>query len=128
MRRFATFVTLALVSVALVACGGKGEQAPGQDATLLLDFTPNAIHAGIYSALARGFDEAEGVTLKVEQPSSSSDAVKLLKTEEAKGLGERRRRPRWRSAQAPRGVHDVSFSGSVEMGALADMAILRGSG
>lgn len=63
----------------LGACGGdEGADRPDQDATLLLDFTPNAIHAGIYSALARGYDEAEGVTLKVEQPSSSSDAVKLL--------------------------------------------------
>ena len=60
-------------------CGAdSGGDRPNQPATLLLDFTPNAIHAGIYSALERGYDEAEGVTLKVQQPSSSSDAVKLL--------------------------------------------------
>jgi ABC-type nitrate/sulfonate/bicarbonate transport system substrate-binding protein len=67
------------IAVSLAACGGdEGRDRPDQDATLLLDFTPNAIHAGIYSALARGYDEAEGVRLKVQQPSSSSDAVKLL--------------------------------------------------
>jgi putative hydroxymethylpyrimidine transport system substrate-binding protein len=65
--------------VCLAACGSDADQAaPHTQATLLLDFTPNAIHAGIYSAVARGYDEAEGVTLKVRQPGSSSDAVKLL--------------------------------------------------
>jgi ABC-type nitrate/sulfonate/bicarbonate transport system substrate-binding protein len=70
---------IACLAFTIGACGGDAsEEAPHQDATLLLDFTPNAIHAGIYSALARGYDEAEGVTLKVQQPSSSSDSVKLL--------------------------------------------------
>lgn len=80
MRRIATFVTILCLGVALSACGGNGEEAPNQDATLLLDFTPNAIHAGIYSALERGYDEAEGITLKVQEPSSSTDSVKLLST------------------------------------------------
>jgi ABC-type nitrate/sulfonate/bicarbonate transport system substrate-binding protein len=81
LRHFATFVTICCFSVALVACGGdSGQERPDQDATLLLDFTPNAIHAGIYSAIERGYDEAEGVTLKVQQPASSSDSVKLLST------------------------------------------------
>jgi ABC-type nitrate/sulfonate/bicarbonate transport system substrate-binding protein len=80
VRLIATFVTILCLAGGLTACGGDegGSDRPDQDATLLLDFTPNAIHAGIYSALARGYDEAEGVRLKVQQPSSSSDAVKLL--------------------------------------------------
>jgi ABC-type nitrate/sulfonate/bicarbonate transport system substrate-binding protein len=45
---------------------------------LVLDFTPNAVHAGIYSALKRGYARAEGVDLEVEQPSASTDSVKLL--------------------------------------------------
>jgi putative hydroxymethylpyrimidine transport system substrate-binding protein len=44
----------------------------------VLDFTPNAVHAGIYSALARDYDEGEGVQLHVREPSSSTDSVKLL--------------------------------------------------
>ncbi|MGH2831544.1 MAG: ABC transporter substrate-binding protein, partial [Solirubrobacteraceae bacterium] len=47
-------------------------------ATLVLDFTPNAVHAGIYSALKRGYARSEGVDLEVEQPSESTDSVKLL--------------------------------------------------
>jgi ABC-type nitrate/sulfonate/bicarbonate transport system substrate-binding protein len=63
------------VAAALAGCGASG--GPPR-ATLILDFTPNAVHAGIYSALARGFDRAAGVRLDVEQPSSSTDSVKLL--------------------------------------------------
>jgi ABC-type nitrate/sulfonate/bicarbonate transport system substrate-binding protein len=63
VRLFATIATILAVGACLSACGDDTGDRPGRDATLLLDFTPNAIHAGIYSALARGYDEAEGVTL-----------------------------------------------------------------
>ena len=49
-----------------------------EPATLLLDFTPNAVHAGIYKAVARGYDDAAGVPLEVRTPSASTDALKLL--------------------------------------------------
>jgi putative hydroxymethylpyrimidine transport system substrate-binding protein len=84
MRRLlpllATLVALIATAAPLTACGGgsDGDARPNADATLMLDFTPNAAHAGIYSAVAHGFDEAEGVHLKVRVPGSSTDAVKLL--------------------------------------------------
>ena len=70
----------ALAAVAIVCgCGGTdGTDRPDQDATLLLDFTPNAVHAGIYVATSREFDDAEGVRLDVRAPSASTDALKLL--------------------------------------------------
>ena len=69
----------AAVAFAHVACGDDGAE-PGapKSATLVLDFQPNAVHAGIYSALRRGFYEAEGVELDVREPSASTDAPKLL--------------------------------------------------
>jgi NitT/TauT family transport system substrate-binding protein/putative hydroxymethylpyrimidine transport system substrate-binding protein len=36
------------------------------------------VHAGIYEALARGFDTAAGVRLHVIAPSASTDSIKLL--------------------------------------------------
>ncbi|MEO8689587.1 MAG: ABC transporter substrate-binding protein [Solirubrobacteraceae bacterium] len=71
---------LLLVAVlALAGCGGtSGGDRPNETATLLLDFTPNAVHAGIYVASERGFDEAEGVKLEIRKPSASTDALKLL--------------------------------------------------
>jgi ABC-type nitrate/sulfonate/bicarbonate transport system substrate-binding protein len=72
---------LALALIAAVAVGGcshGSEGRPDQSAKLVLDFQPNAVHAGIYLALERDYDGAEGVTLSVAAPSSSTDSVKLL--------------------------------------------------
>jgi ABC-type nitrate/sulfonate/bicarbonate transport system substrate-binding protein len=71
---------LLLLAVALLAgCGSTtGNDRPDEDASLLLDFTPNAVHAGIYLATQRGYDEAEGVNLRVRAPGASTDALKLL--------------------------------------------------
>ena len=44
----------------------------------MLDFTPNAAHAGIYSAVARGYDRRAGVRLRVIPPPSPADSIKLL--------------------------------------------------
>ena len=49
-------------------------------ATLVLDFTPNAVHAGIYSAIARHYDRRDGVRLNVVVPSATTDSIKLLDT------------------------------------------------
>lgn len=88
MRRFfpllASIAALLATAGPLSACGGDDSQVrPNADATLMLDFTPNAAHAGIYSAIARGFDDAEGVHLRVRVPGSSTDAVKLLLSDRA---------------------------------------------
>jgi len=70
----------ALLCLAVLAsgCAGGGTDRPNEDATLLLDFTPNAVHAGIYLATERDYDGAEGVNLKVRAPGASTDALKLL--------------------------------------------------
>jgi NitT/TauT family transport system substrate-binding protein/putative hydroxymethylpyrimidine transport system substrate-binding protein len=44
----------------------------------VLDFTPNAVHTGIYAAQAQGFYHAAGVDLAIHQPGESTDAPKLL--------------------------------------------------
>ncbi len=70
---------LLLALLALAGCAGtSGEDRPDETARLLLDFTPNAVHAGIYVASERGFDTAEGVKLEIRKPSASTDALKLL--------------------------------------------------
>jgi putative hydroxymethylpyrimidine transport system substrate-binding protein len=74
-------ITLLLFAVALAApaaaCGGSAG-GDVDDASLLLDFTPNAVHSGIYTAVARDYDGAEGVRLRVRPPSESTDSVRLL--------------------------------------------------
>ena len=80
MRTAAALLAAALLAV-LTGCGDDGGAEPGasKDATLVLDFQPNAVHSGIYSALEQGFYEDEGVRLRVREPSESSDAPKLLR-------------------------------------------------
>ena len=79
MRIRAIIAALAVVAL-VVGCGATSSAPTDKNATLILDFTPNAIHAGIYSALARGFDSGEGVHLHVIAPSASTDSIKLLET------------------------------------------------
>jgi putative hydroxymethylpyrimidine transport system substrate-binding protein len=78
MRRIAALLAVLAAAAALGACGEAAHTRMLADATLVLDFTPNAAHAGIYSALARGYDRAEGVRLHVQVPGSSTDSAKLL--------------------------------------------------
>jgi putative hydroxymethylpyrimidine transport system substrate-binding protein len=74
---------LALVAVLIAGCGSSSpathdaKPAP-REATLVLDFTPNAVHTGIYAAIARGLDRAHGVSLHVIVPSASTDSISLL--------------------------------------------------
>ncbi|HEY3019579.1 MAG TPA: ABC transporter substrate-binding protein, partial [Solirubrobacteraceae bacterium] len=78
---FPAAVIAVVACAALAGCGGSGgADRPDQDASLLLDFTPNGVHAGIYSAVRRGYDEAEGVHLHVRTPGPGTDAAKLLLT------------------------------------------------
>jgi putative hydroxymethylpyrimidine transport system substrate-binding protein len=81
VRRVAAPLAAVLIGLALMSCGGDGAE-PGapEGATLVLDFQPNAVHAGIYAAQANGFFEDEGVDLTIREPSSTADAGKLLET------------------------------------------------
>jgi putative hydroxymethylpyrimidine transport system substrate-binding protein len=71
----------ALLPALAAGCGGAAapsDRRPDEDATLLLDFTPNAVHAGIYLATQRGYDDAEGVHLEVHPPAASTDGIKAV--------------------------------------------------
>jgi len=79
MKWVAALLAAVLAVSGVTACGGGGAE-PGapRSATLVLDFTPNAAHSGIYLALERGLYRDAGVGLDVRQPGTSSDAPKLL--------------------------------------------------
>jgi putative hydroxymethylpyrimidine transport system substrate-binding protein len=79
MRRVVALLAAALLLAGVAGCGGSGAE-PGapKGATVVLDFTPNAVHAGIYAARANGIYRDAGVDLEVRQPGESTDAPKLL--------------------------------------------------
>ncbi len=78
MRRVAALLAAALLLAGAAGCGGGAEPGAPKGATLVLDFTPNAAHSGIYAALRRGYYRDAGVALTVRQPGNSTDAPKLL--------------------------------------------------
>jgi NitT/TauT family transport system substrate-binding protein/putative hydroxymethylpyrimidine transport system substrate-binding protein len=79
MIRVAALLAAVLTAVAFSACGGDGAE-PGapKGATLVLDFQPNAVHAGLYAAKARGYFSDEGIDLDIREPSGTADGAKLL--------------------------------------------------
>ena len=66
----------ALAALALAGCGSSAKGLA--HATLVLDFVPNAVHAGIYRALAAGYYRQAGIDLSVVQPSSTSTTLQLI--------------------------------------------------
>ncbi|MDX6609919.1 MAG: putative hydroxymethylpyrimidine transport system substrate-binding protein [Solirubrobacterales bacterium] len=79
MKLVAALLAAASLLAGLAGCGESGAE-PGAPlgATLVLDFTPNAVHSGIYAAQREGFYRDEGVDLTIRQPGESTDAPKLL--------------------------------------------------
>ena len=77
MRR----VAAALVAVVCLAgCGGSGGGSSGgtEHVDLMLDFFPNADHAPIYAAQARGEFKRRGLDVRIRTPPDPSAPLKLL--------------------------------------------------
>jgi NitT/TauT family transport system substrate-binding protein/putative hydroxymethylpyrimidine transport system substrate-binding protein len=85
-------------ALALAACGSSGTSpnaaksstairgealAKPTNVTLILDFIPNAVHAGIYRAIAAGYYKADNINLRVIQPTSTADTLKLIDANKA---------------------------------------------
>jgi ABC-type nitrate/sulfonate/bicarbonate transport system substrate-binding protein len=77
MRRFPPLLAAA---IALAGCGSSAPDRSGRDVSLAIGGATGAVHAGIYLAVQRGFDEAEGVTL---HPTSTRDPARALSTAQA---------------------------------------------
>ena len=70
-------VVAILFCAPLAGCGfAGGSERPDQTAALLLDRAPSGVHAGIFSAVRRGYDEAEGVHLRVRTSRHPTRALR----------------------------------------------------
>jgi len=78
MRPAVALLAAVLTLAGAAGCGGGAEPGAPQGATLMLDFTPNAAHAGIYAAQRRGYYEDAGVDLQVHEPGDPGAVPKLL--------------------------------------------------
>jgi putative hydroxymethylpyrimidine transport system substrate-binding protein len=81
-RRALPAVLAALLVLALAACGEKeepsGSAVQPEHIDLVLDYFPNADHAGIYNAIGGGQFEQAGLDVKPRTPSDPSAPLKLL--------------------------------------------------
>ena len=73
---------LTLSALALAACGEKddplGPEGASKDMTLMLDYFPNANHAGIYAAQAGGMFEQAGLDVTIRQPPDPAAPIKQV--------------------------------------------------
>ncbi|MDO8189354.1 ABC transporter substrate-binding protein [Conexibacter sp. JD483] len=98
-RLLALAIALIALAATFAACGSSdddagsvstnvrttdsGQLAEMTRATLVLDFVPNAVHAGIYRALAAGYYRRNNIDLKVIQPTSTADTLRLINADKA---------------------------------------------
>ncbi len=85
-KRLAALLLAGTVALSAAACGDKDSQAAGDDGaakdgelqkvTLVLDYTPNTNHTGLYAARDLGYYKDEG--LEVEIVESASDTAATL--------------------------------------------------
>lgn len=66
-KSIALLLSLALI-FALTGCGGSAEKAEAEPITVVLDWTPNTNHTGIFVAQAKGYFEEAGLQVEVVQP------------------------------------------------------------
>jgi len=89
-------ILVSILTLGLAACGdddddsgsdgsttpaaGGGDAALDEmtEATLILDFLPGAVHAGIYTAVANGYYEENNVDLEIIEPTSTADTLRLI--------------------------------------------------
>jgi putative hydroxymethylpyrimidine transport system substrate-binding protein len=74
---------LALLALVLAGCGEKSEPSGGgspetESFTVMLDYFPNADHAGIYAAQAAGDYEQAGLEVKIQPPPDPSAPLKFV--------------------------------------------------
>lgn len=83
LARTAVVGILAVVTTVLAGCGGDDDRADGdvdraEPLTLMLNWTPNGQHVGIYVAQARGFYAEAGLDVQIVEPGTGGVAEALV--------------------------------------------------
>ena len=76
-KKIVSLITTTLLTVSLVTgCSDKSSKKESdsdlQKITLVLDWTPNTNHTGLYVALDKGYYEEQGLDVEIVQPSNGS--------------------------------------------------------
>jgi putative hydroxymethylpyrimidine transport system substrate-binding protein len=87
MNRLVIVAIAALLALAVPGCAEKSEGGPGggkiERFNVILDYFPNADHAGLYAAQAAGDYERAGLDVELKPPPDPSAPLKLLQSGQA---------------------------------------------
>ena len=81
MKKISILLIVAMALMAMVGCNDASDEGL-KDVTVVLDWTPNTNHTGLYVAVENGYFEEEGLNVEIIQPSSGT-AEQLIATEKA---------------------------------------------
>jgi putative hydroxymethylpyrimidine transport system substrate-binding protein len=74
-------LTLVAVALLVTSCGSRVHEPfarSRRQVRVILDYLPNAVHAGLYQADAAGYFHQEGLEVRIDAPTSSSDTLRLM--------------------------------------------------
>ena len=71
MKKIIALTLALMLLLCLTACGGR----QAEPITIVLDWTPNTNHTGIYVALAKGWFQEAGLNVEVVQPPEGGSAL-----------------------------------------------------
>lgn len=74
--RYRLLLVFTAMVIVLAACGGQATETNQteetlKDVTVVLDWTPNTNHTGLYAAKAEGYFEEEGINVTIVQPGEA---------------------------------------------------------
>ena len=77
MKKFLIFMMLSMLVVGISGCANepKDNSEALEPITIVLDWTPNTNHTGLYVALAKGYYEEAGLDVKIEEPPEDGAAM-----------------------------------------------------
>ena len=80
MRRLLKTLAAPVLVLVLGGCGPSQDSktAAAKPVRVILDYLPNAVHVGLYQADVAGYYKAEGLDVKIEAPTSTSDTLRLM--------------------------------------------------
>ena len=77
MKKFVVMLLVIVLVFSLVGCGSTVGKTERETITIVLDWTPNTNHTGIFVAQAKGYFEEAGLQVEVVQPPEDG-AVTLV--------------------------------------------------
>lgn len=75
MKRFFLFGRMSLLLLTFITLSLSGCKKTGGPVVIMLDWTPNTNHTGLYVAKDKGYYKSEGLDVKIVQPSEESTTM-----------------------------------------------------